>query len=216
VTAHEVRVEAGHARVLLGTPAGEARFEFPFTEAHNVRNALCAVAIGIALGADLGAMARRAPGITFSRLRGELVALAGGVLLVNDSYNANPISMRAALDHLAGGVGGAAVDGRKVAVLGEMKELGPDAAAYHREIGAYARGLGVAPIVGVGELAREYGPDEWAPGAERAVEVVDGLLEPGDAVLIKGSRSVGLELVTDELRARRGEGPPHQGSTAGS
>jgi UDP-N-acetylmuramoyl-tripeptide--D-alanyl-D-alanine ligase len=211
VMAEEVSVGSGRTAALLLTPAGEHRFEFPFTEAYNLRNALCSVAIGLALGAGLDAMARRAPGITFSRLRGELVGLAGGIVLVNDSYNANPISMRAALDHLAGGVGGAAADGRKVAVLGDMKELGPEAAAYHREIGAHARGLGVGPIVGVGELARDYGPDEWAPDAERAVDVVDRLLEPRDTVLVKGSRSVGLELVTDELRARRGEGAAPEG-----
>jgi UDP-N-acetylmuramoyl-tripeptide--D-alanyl-D-alanine ligase len=96
-----------------------------------------------------------------------------------------------------------------------MKELGPETRAYHREIGAYARGLGVAPVVGVGGLAREYGPDEWVPDAAGAVDAVDALLEPGDAVLVKGSRSVGLELVADELRARRGEGSPRQGPTAG-
>jgi UDP-N-acetylmuramoyl-tripeptide--D-alanyl-D-alanine ligase len=215
VSARQVRVREGRASALVETPAGEVGFEFPFTEAHNVRNALCAIAIGLALGADLAQMARRAPGITFSRLRGELVGLAGGIVLVNDSYNANPISMRAALDHLAGGVGGAAGAGRKLAVLGEMKELGPETRAYHREIGAYARGLGVAPVVGVGGLAREYGPDEWVPDAAGAVDAVDALLEPGDAVLVKGSRSVGLELVADELRARRGEGSPRQGPTAG-
>jgi UDP-N-acetylmuramoyl-tripeptide--D-alanyl-D-alanine ligase len=206
VFAEDVNVEAARTSATVLSPAGEQRFELPFTEAHNLRNALCAVAIGLALGASLDAMARRAPGITFSRLRGELVGLAGGIVLVNDSYNANPISMRAALDHLAGGAGGAATGGRRIAVLGEMKELGPEAASYHREIGAYARTLGVEPIIGVGELAREYGPDEWAPDAERAVDVVDRTLRPGDAVLVKGSRSVGLELVADELRARRGEG----------
>ena len=72
--------------------------------------------------------------------------------------------MRAALEHLAGDLGGAAGPGRRVAVLGEMKELGPDAASYHREIGSRARSLGVGPIVGVGELGRDYAPDEWAPG----------------------------------------------------
>jgi UDP-N-acetylmuramoyl-tripeptide--D-alanyl-D-alanine ligase len=212
VFAREAQVAAGGTSAMVESPAGEARFEFPFTEAHNLRNALCAIAIGLALDVPLEAMARRAPGITFSRLRGELVGLPGGIVLVNDSYNANPISMRAALEHLGGGVGGAAGEGRKVAVLGEMKELGPDAAAYHREIGAHARSLGVEPIVGVGELAREYGPDEWAPDAERAFEAVDALLEPGDAVLIKGSRSVGLELVADELRARRGDGGEQPGA----
>ena len=144
-------------------------------------------------------MARRAPGITFSRLRGELIELAGGIVLVNDCYNANPISMRAALDHLAS----LPTEGRRVAVLGEMGELGPGAPAYHREVGSHVRRLGIGPVVGVGELARDYAPDAWAPDAEAAVPLAEAMLEPGDAILVKGSRSVGLELLTDELIARR-------------
>ena len=123
---------------------------------------------------------------------------------MNDCYNANPISMRAALEHLAGGVGGEAKGERRVAVLGEMKELGPDAAAYHREIASYARSLGIAPLIGVGEMAQEYAPDEWAADAGEAAEIVDSILADGDALLVKGSRSVGLERLTDELVARRG------------
>jgi UDP-N-acetylmuramoyl-tripeptide--D-alanyl-D-alanine ligase len=184
---------------MIATPQGEQRFRFPFAEAHNLTNATCAIAIGLALDAPLAEMARRAPQITFSRLRGELIELPGGIVLVNDCYNANPMSMRAALDHLAS----LSSAGRRVAVLGEMKELGPDADKYHREVGAHARSLGIGPIVGVGELAREYAPDSWAPSAEDAVPLADRMLEPRDAILIKGSRSVGLELVTDELVARR-------------
>ena len=184
----------------IGTPDGECEFRFPFAEAHNLTNALAAIAIGVALEAPVTEMARRAPGITFSRLRGELIELPAGIRLVNDCYNANPVSMRAALDHLV------SVDatGRHAAVLGEMAELGPDGAAYHREAGAHARQLGVGPILGVGELAREYAPDEWAPDAQAAIPLAEAMIEAGDAVLVKGSRSVGLELVSDELRAHRG------------
>jgi len=145
-------------------------------------------------------MSQRAPRITFSRLRGELIELAGEILLVNDCYNANPISMRAALEHLAS----LDVKGRHVAVLGEMRELGESAEQYHREIGAHARQFGVGPILGVGELGHEYVPDAWAPDAEAAIPLAEAMVEPGDAVLIKGSRAVGLELVTDELVAHRG------------
>ncbi len=183
----------------IGTPAGEQRFSFPFGEAHNLANALAAIAIGEALEVPLDEMARRAPGITFSRLRGELIELADGIVLVNDCYNANPISMRAALDHLAS----LSVEGRRVAVLGEMGELGPGAPAYHREVGSHVRRLGIGPVVGVGQLAREYAPDAWAPDAEAAVPLAEAMLQPGDALLVKGSRSVGLELLTDELIARR-------------
>jgi UDP-N-acetylmuramoyl-tripeptide--D-alanyl-D-alanine ligase len=186
--------------VRVGTPLGEQRFVLPFSETYNVRNALAAIAMGVTLGADLAEMARRAPDITFSRLRGEHFDLAGGITIVNDCYNANPISMHAALESLAE----MRADGRRVAVLGDMAELGPDGPEYHREIGALARGLGLGPLIGVGELARDYAPDEWAPDPHEAVAVADGLLRDGDVVLVKGSRSVGLEHFTDELIGKRG------------
>jgi UDP-N-acetylmuramoyl-tripeptide--D-alanyl-D-alanine ligase len=187
-------------RATIVTPAGEAQFEFGFDEAHNLANAVCAVAIGVALDADVGEMARRTARISFSRLRGERLALPGGSVLINDCYNANPISMQAALDNLAS----LDVGGRRIAVLGGMAELGPDAAEYHREAGAHARGLGIGPIVGVGELARDYAADEWAPDPATAAEVVAGMLGEGDAVLVKGSRSVGLEAFADALLAATG------------
>jgi UDP-N-acetylmuramoyl-tripeptide--D-alanyl-D-alanine ligase len=185
---------------LISTPAGDQVFQLPFPEAHNLTNTLAAVAVGIALRIEPAEMARRAPDITFSRLRGELLELPGGIALVNDCYNANPISMRAALESLAA----MPAEGRHMAVLGGMAELGPAEADYHREIGALARGLGIGPIIGVGDLARGYAPDHWAPDPDEAVEVATGLMRAGDAVLVKGSRSVGLERFTDELVARRG------------
>ncbi len=183
---------------LISTPRGEARFDVPFDEHHNLLNLICAVAIGVALEAPLEQMARRAPGISFSRLRGELIELPGGSVLVNDCYNANPISMRAALDHLA------SIDaaGRRIAVLGGMAELGPDGPEFHREAAAAARGLGIDSIVGVGELARDYTPDEWAPDPEAAVALVEPMIGATDAILAKGSRSVGLEAFTEALVAR--------------
>jgi UDP-N-acetylmuramoyl-tripeptide--D-alanyl-D-alanine ligase len=197
------RVEPGSTVARVGTPHGEQEFRFPFDEAYNLTNALVAVAIGVALDAPLAAMAERSPEIVFSRLRGELLELRDGVVIVNDSYNANPTSMRAALEHLAS----LEVAGRRLAVLGEMAELGPGGAAYHREIGAHARELGVGPLVGVGELAQHYAPDEWVPDARSAVPVANALIEQGDTVLVKGSRSVGLELVSDELAAMRAPRP---------
>jgi UDP-N-acetylmuramoyl-tripeptide--D-alanyl-D-alanine ligase len=189
---------------VIGTPHGEAVFELPFSEQHNLVNATCAVAIGIALDAPLEQMARRAPGISFSRLRGERIELPGGSVLVNDCYNANPISMHAALDHLAS----IEVPGRRIAVLGGMAELGPGAAGYHREAGAHARALGIDAIVGVGELARDYAPDEWAPDPEAAVSGVEAVAGDGDAILVKGSRAVGLELFTDTFVARAHDREP--------
>jgi UDP-N-acetylmuramoyl-tripeptide--D-alanyl-D-alanine ligase len=117
-----------------------------------------------------------------------------GILLVNDCYNANPVSMRAAIDHLA--TLGAA---RTVAVLGEMGELGPGAPEYHREVGAHARAEGVDLLIGVGGPARDYGPDELVADPGEAAELLAALLEAGDAVLVKGSRSAGLERVAEAL-----------------
>jgi UDP-N-acetylmuramoyl-tripeptide--D-alanyl-D-alanine ligase len=184
----------------IATPHGEGTFSFPFAERHNLTNALCAVAIGVALELPVDEMARRAPRISFSRLRGELISLPRGSVLVNDCYNANPVSMEAALEHLAS----LDVAGRRIAVLGGMAELGPEAPAYHRQAGAQARAAGVDVLVGVGDLARDYAPDEWVADSAAAVGLVEGLLGEGDAILVKGSRAVGLEAFTEELAARVG------------
>jgi UDP-N-acetylmuramoyl-tripeptide--D-alanyl-D-alanine ligase len=194
VEATEVKVAEGVTEALISTPAGTQRFHFPFAEAHNLTNALAAVAAGVALGAALEAMADRAADIGFSRFRGERIELGDGIVLVNDCYNANPVSMRAALDHLA--TLGAP---RTVAVLGEMGELGPGAPGFHREVGEHARAAGVDMVLGVGLAARDYDPDELVADPAEAAELLAAQLEPGDAVLVKGSRSAGLEAVATEL-----------------
>lgn len=194
VSVVEQRVEDGVTEALIETPAGRHRFHFPFTEAHNLTNALAAVAVGVALEAPPAEMADRAANIGFSRFRGERLELGEGIVLVNDCYNANPVSMRAALDHLA------SLDAdRTVAVLGEMAELGPGAPDFHREVGEHARAHGVDLLIGVGEPAREYAPDELVGTPEDAAELLAARLGPGDAVLVKGSRSAGLEAVAESL-----------------
>jgi UDP-N-acetylmuramoyl-tripeptide--D-alanyl-D-alanine ligase len=165
--------------------------ELPFSEPHNLLNTLAAVAAAGALGVTPQGRVE----VRFSSLRGEVVDLPGGVTVVNDCYNANPMSMRAALDHLA-----ETPAQRRIAVLGTMAELGGDAAAYHREIGALAAERGIDLLVTVGEDALPYA--EGFDGESHAVatpEEAGALLEevalPGDRVLVKGSRSVGLERV---------------------
>jgi UDP-N-acetylmuramoyl-tripeptide--D-alanyl-D-alanine ligase len=194
VKAVEAKVAEGVTEALVSTPVGSQRFYFPFTEAHNLTNALAAIAAGVALGADLEGMADRAASIGFSRFRGERLELPGGIVLVNDCYNANPVSMRAALDHLA-----TLEAPRTVAVLGEMGELGPGSAGYHREVGKHAREAGIDFVIGVGLPARDYDPDELVADPGEAAELLAASLEPGDAVLIKGSRSAGLEAVAEQL-----------------
>jgi UDP-N-acetylmuramoyl-tripeptide--D-alanyl-D-alanine ligase len=194
VEATEAKVVDGVTEALIATPAGSQRFHFPFAEAHNLTNALAAVAAGVALDAPLAGMADRAADIGFSRFRGERIELGDGILLVNDCYNANPVSMRAALDHLA-----TLRAPRTIAVLGEMGELGPGAPGFHREVGEHARAAGVDLVLGVGLPARDYGPDELVADPAEAAELLSELVAPGDAILVKGSRSAGLEAVATEL-----------------
>ncbi len=198
VEAVEQRVEDGVTEALVATPTGQARFHFPFAERHNLTNALAAIGAGVALGASLEQMADRAASIGFSRFRGERLELGDEIVLVNDCYNANPVSMRAALDHLAS-IGGV----RRIAVLGEMAELGPEAPGYHREVGVHARAEGIDLLIGVGEPARAYDPDELVADPAEAAELLAAQLEPGDSILVKGSRSAGLEAVAEALAELR-------------
>ena len=164
-----------------------------FTQTYNARNLTAAVAAYDALGLPLDGLAEGAAAIAFSPLRGEERPLPGGGLLIADCYNANPVSMRAALEHLAESAGA-----RRVAVLGDMAELGDAAADYHREIGDLTAGLRIDVVVGVGELARSYG-GVWFATAAQAADAVPAMLRAGDAVLVKGSRSIGLEAVVDAV-----------------
>lgn len=195
VQAIESSVSAGVTNALIDANGERQYFHFPFSEAHNLDNALAAVAVGVATGAPLVEMADRAANIGFSSFRGERLEMGDGIVLVNDCYNANPVSMRAALNHLAS-IG----DGRRVAVLGEMAELGPEGQAFHREIGEQAREAEVELLIGVGAPARDYEPDELVATPEEAAELLAAQLEPGDTILVKGSRSAGLEAVAESLR----------------
>jgi UDP-N-acetylmuramoyl-tripeptide--D-alanyl-D-alanine ligase len=167
-----------------------------FSQAHNLRNLLAAVAAAAAIGQTPGGRLD----VSFSAMRGQRERLPSGSVLIDDCYNANPMSMRAAIEELA-----VTAPGRRVAVLGDMLELGPQGPALHREIGAHARSSGVELLITVGPLAAEMaegfqGPARALPDARAAAAEVPGLIEPGDTVLVKGSRGVGLERVADALR----------------
>jgi len=120
--------------------------------------------------------------------------LPGGGLLINDAWNANPISMRAALEHLSA----LATGRRRVAVLGEMAELGDYADEAHREVARAVQEVGVELLVSVGPQASVYGGRSVADAAE-ATRLLRDELKPGDVVLVKGARALGLERVADSL-----------------
>jgi UDP-N-acetylmuramoyl-tripeptide--D-alanyl-D-alanine ligase len=176
-----------------------------FSQRHNLGNLLAAVAAARALGVTPEGELE----VRFSALRGERIALPGGIVLINDCYNANPMSMRAAIEDLTEPAP-ARVGPRTLAVLGDMLELGPEAGpGLHREVGEYASSRGVDVLVTVGPQAAEMTGafDREAhrvPDAEAAAELLSVLLREGDTVLVKGSRGVGLERVAELLAATAG------------
>ncbi|GAA2153718.1 UDP-N-acetylmuramoyl-tripeptide--D-alanyl-D-alanine ligase [Kitasatospora kazusensis] len=215
VRATGVRLDAaGRPSFTLVTPAGSAAVQLRLYGEHHVSNALAAAAVALALGmsVDDTAAALGEAG-ALSRWRMEVVDRADGVTVVNDAYNANPESMRAALRALVS-MGGRGPERRRTwAVLGEMRELGEDSLTEHDAIGRLAVRLDVTKLVAVGgrdaacmELgARNEG--SWGEesvlvsDADAAIELLRGQLRPGDVVLVKASRSVGLERVAEALLA---------------
>jgi UDP-N-acetylmuramoyl-tripeptide--D-alanyl-D-alanine ligase len=192
----------GSSRLKVKAFGRALTLEFSFSSRHNATNALAALAAYHALGLPLGKAGRGARRVQLSRWRGEEVALPGNGILINDCYNANPLSMNAALEHLAERAG----ERRKVAVLGDMAELGSGAASYHREVGAAASRAGVDVLLALGPLARSYldgargvPVTRWAPSVEQGLAALRQLLRPGDCVLVKGSRSMGLETIGDAV-----------------
>jgi UDP-N-acetylmuramoyl-tripeptide--D-alanyl-D-alanine ligase len=188
----DLELEDGHGRFHVDGRMVE--LELPFTQRHQALNTLAALHAFAALRLPLERAGDGVADIAFSPWRGEELPLAGGGFVINDAYNANPDSMRAALEHLAERAG----ERRKVAILGEMAELGEGSSAYHVEIGALAKELGV-DVVGVGESARAYGPVAWVPDAGQASGAASAVIGPGDAVLVKASRAVGLEGIANEI-----------------
>jgi UDP-N-acetylmuramoyl-tripeptide--D-alanyl-D-alanine ligase len=203
-------------RFRLRTPAGEAAITLPLPGLHQAVNFLAASAVAIAAGASPADCAAAAPGVAPSPHRGEFRRHASGALLYDDSYNANPAALRAALDTLAGFAAT-----RRIAVLGDMRELGEDEDIWHRELGRYASSR-ADRLICVGELARFYGEEAMDSGfpreavlyartAEEAAQLLEGLLRDGDVVLFKGSRAVGLDRAV-EMLSRAGSGKREAGN----
>jgi UDP-N-acetylmuramoyl-tripeptide--D-alanyl-D-alanine ligase len=202
-TATSVEIDAA------GTPVS---LSVDFTQAHLRRNLLAAVAAARAVGVTPAG--HIAP--VLSAGRGQRIELPDGVTLIDDSYNANPMSMRAALDELAAAAAGGAANAgavaasaegapprRRVAVLGDMLELGPGALDFHREVGAHAAQRADL-LITVGPLAAAMaetfaGETRRAADADAATQLVRELLEPGDVVLVKASHGVALRQVCEAL-----------------
>jgi UDP-N-acetylmuramoyl-tripeptide--D-alanyl-D-alanine ligase len=210
VTAADLRLDdLGRPSFTLVMPSGSAPVRMALHGAHNVPNALAAAAIAAELGLGLAEIAAALSSATArSRWRME-VAQGAGVTVINDAYNANPESVRAALDalhHMARGR-------RSFAVLGHMAELGEESRASHEEVGALAAGTGVTGLIVVGTEAEPilagarasrgwHGEAIAVPDGPSAVAALRGRLDPGDVVLVKASRAAALETVAAELLAQ--------------
>jgi UDP-N-acetylmuramoyl-tripeptide--D-alanyl-D-alanine ligase len=176
----------------------------PLVGRHNVENCLAAATAAFRFGVPLTAIAEAAAAAAPARSRGAL-RQAGAAQVYDDSYNSNPDAVTRALEAVA-----QLPAQRRWAVLGDMLELGPDAAHFHREAGRCAARLGFDPVVGVGELARELaaGAAEqgtgtvWFATAAEAAAFASKEIRAGDLLLVKGSRGVGLEVVVDHVLAR--------------
>ena len=168
-----------------------------FEQRHNGVNLAAAVAACDAMGVDIDVPLLEGAALAeISRWRGERIPLPGGGVLIADCYNANPVSMSAALRDLA-----VVADGRRtVAVLGDMAELGEGAEGYHAAVAREAADLGIDEIIAIGPLSVAYG-GTWYPTLAEALAAVPGAIRPGDAVLVKASRSMGLEAIVEAVTA---------------
>lgn len=220
VRATEVRMTpGGQPSFTLHTPAGCSDVTLRLYGEHHVSNALAAAAVAHVLGMSASEIATALSGAgTLSRWRMEVTERADGVTIVNDAYNANPESMRAALRALAAMGGSARANGgRTWAVLGPMAELGDASLAEHDAVGRLAVRLNVSKLVAVGGREASwlqlgaYNEGSWGEesvvvsDAQAAVDLLRSELRPGDVVLVKASRSIGLERVALALLERGGE-----------
>jgi len=196
-------------RAQLRTPAGSFALDTPLTGHGNLSNILAATAVAVQFEVPLEAIAERASRLQPAHHRGELLRLPGGITLIDDSYNSSPAALKRSLETIGVANGSA----RKIAVLGEMLELGAHAERLHRECGRAAYSADLDLLVAVGSAAAQALADEArraglpssqiivVPDKTAAVDEILKRVRPGDLVLVKGSRGIGLDLVVDRLKA---------------
>ncbi len=195
------------SRFTLEAGGRSVEVRLPLHGLYNVENCLAAAAAAWALGVSLEEIAAAVRGVKPASMRGVVHRTPGGVLLIDDSYNSNPDAVDKALESAAAYPGE-----RRVAVLGDMLELGPEGPRFHREAGERAARLGFSPVAGVGELSRELvagaagaGAEAvWLPDAAAAAEWAAGEVRRGDVALVKGSRGIGLDRVVRRLSDETG------------
>jgi UDP-N-acetylmuramyl pentapeptide synthase len=190
--------------------AHRCRAQLPVPGLHMIQNALFAVAAGRAFGLSLEQCAGALAAAPLSKARLQ-VKIIRGVHFIDDSYNANPDSVKAALRTLVE----LEADGKRIAVLGEMRELGTETEGGHREVGEKAAGLGIDQLITIGDTAKLIVAAAQRAGLKRAqavetaadaAELLQQIVRPGDLVLVKGSRTARTEQVMEEFSNLQLEG----------
>ncbi|MFH1683253.1 MAG: UDP-N-acetylmuramoyl-tripeptide--D-alanyl-D-alanine ligase [Candidatus Margulisiibacteriota bacterium] len=168
--------------------------ELPLPGEHNIYNALAAIAVAKILKLKRSSIKRGLEKFRPSSKRWDVINRDDGVKIINDTYNANPQSMAAALKVLA------VLEGRKIAVLGDMFELGNRTVPAHKKIGQLVRKLGIDKLISVGKLSKDMNADFHYPTNKLASNKLKALIQPGDRILIKASRGMRLEEVVEAIR----------------
>jgi UDP-N-acetylmuramoyl-tripeptide--D-alanyl-D-alanine ligase len=191
-------LQADGSRLDISTPKGKMHVELPAPGLHNVMNALAATSAALAMGVDLQVIAAGLQ--QYSGIKGRLQSLPGlhNAEVIDDTYNANPISMRAAIDVLK------AKPSKKLLVLGDIGELGPDAPVLHAEIGQYAKAAGIDALFTLGmhseRMSQAFGSGaQHYPNVETLVADLLKAMQAGSTVLVKGSRFMAMERVVKEI-----------------
>ncbi len=203
-------------------PKGSARVSLPLAGRHNIYNALAAVAAAGEWGVTVAESAAVLRRIRPARMRGELLRFAAGFVVVNDAYNSNPSAMKQVMEAVAATPGYS----RRLVAIGEMRELGPTSVELHRECGRDAAGLGkldwifaisgdAAEIIS-GAVAAGFPAErtKFFASSEEAAQFLAGFVEPGDLLLVKGSRGVRMEAIVEAILARHPETAPEISASA--
>jgi UDP-N-acetylmuramoyl-tripeptide--D-alanyl-D-alanine ligase len=189
----------------LITPGGSAEVNLPLSGRHNVMNALAAASVGHHFGMTADAIASALGHAATPPQRGEILRFVNGFTVINDSYNSNPEALLSMARTL---VESSPASGRRIIVAGEMLELGDEAAAIHRETGKQIAALGIDLLIGVRGFGRDLAAGaaeaglsdaRFADDSEMAARILADEVRSGDAVLVKGSRGVRTEIVTERL-----------------
>ena len=201
IVACNIRLNSNGSSFTVVTPNGQEEIFLPVPGRHNVLNSLAAVGVGLELGLSLLEIREGLAGVVLTSMRMEIME-SEGMMIINDAYNANPDSTKAALTTLAD----LGRSRRKIAVLGSMFELGSRAVEGHREVGMAAFEAGAEVLITVGELAKEIALGAKAAGMpsagifacednRKACDFLRELCDPGDVILVKGSRGMHMEEV---------------------